>query len=60
MSNADDLRAMCLQAMQEHAAIRPRGFDTIAQRADLHKQIDELLDDYGLERMAEDTPAFTD
>jgi hypothetical protein len=55
MSAADDLRAMCLQAMSEHAAIQPRGFDTIARRNDLHRQIDDLLDDYALESMVADT-----
>jgi hypothetical protein len=56
MSAADDLRAMCLQAMSEHAAIRPRGFDTIARRADLHRQWDELYDDYVLELAVEQAP----
>lgn len=49
VSNADDLRAMCLQVMQEHAAIAPRGFDSIARRADLHRQWDDLYDEYALE-----------
>lgn len=53
MSNAAALRAMCLQAMAEHAAIEPRGFDTIRKRANLHDQIDDLLDDYALEVLVE-------
>lgn len=49
MGNAADLRAMILQAMREHAAIAPRGFDTIRKRQDLHRQVDDMLDDYALE-----------
>lgn len=60
MSTADDLRAMCLQAMGEHAAIQPRGFDSIAKRADLHRQIDDLLDDWALESLIPDTATATD
>lgn len=53
MSNADDLRAMIMQAMLEHAAIEPRGFDSIRRRENLHRQIDDLYDDYELESIAE-------
>ena len=53
MSNADDLRAMALQAMAEHAAIAPRGFDSIRRRDDLHRQVDDLIDDWALESLAE-------
>lgn len=41
---AEELEAMIRYAMADHAAIRPRGFDTIRQRQELHKLIDELLD----------------
>lgn len=54
MSNADDLRAMMLQVMHEHAAVRPRGFDSIARRADLMRQWDELYEDYLLELAVEE------
>ena len=53
MSNAADLRAMALQVMREHAAIQPRGFDSIKKRAELHRQWDELYDDYSLELLTE-------
>jgi hypothetical protein len=59
MSAADDLRAMCLQAMREHAAIKPRGYDSIRARESLHRQIDELLDDWALERLVDDTETAT-
>lgn len=52
-SNADDLHAMILHAMAEHAAIQPRGFDTIRAREHLHRQIDDMLDDYALEVLAD-------
>lgn len=55
MSNAGELRAMIQQAMIAHAAIQPRGFDTIRRREDLHRQVDEMLDDYALELSAEMT-----
>lgn len=53
MSNTDDLRAMILQAMLEHGNIEPRGFDSIRRRNDLHRQVDDMLDDYALEILAE-------
>jgi hypothetical protein len=51
--NADELRAMALHAMREHAAVEPRGFDSQRKRADLHRQIDDLLDDWVLEAAVE-------
>lgn len=57
MSNTDDLRALILQAMIEHATIQPRGFDSIRRRHELHRQIDEMYDDLALEMMAEVEPA---
>lgn len=53
MSNADDLRAMCLQVMKEHASIAPRGFDSIARRAELMRQWEDMYDDYLLELAVE-------
>lgn len=44
---------MTLYAMREHAAIEPRGFDSQRKRNDLHRQIDDLLDDYVLEAAVE-------
>lgn len=59
MSSADDLKAMCLQAMREHAAIKPRGFDSRAKRASLHRQVDDLLDDYALESLIDEPQTAT-
>lgn len=53
MGNAEDLEAMIRQAMREHLAIAPRGFDSQRKRADLHRQIDEMIDDWQLERLTE-------
>ena len=50
---ADDLRAMMLQIGRERAAIEPRGFDSIRQRAELAQQWDDLYEDYLLERMVD-------
>ncbi len=53
VSNADDLRAMILQAMIEHATIQPRGFDSVKRRQELHRQIDDMFDDLALEILTE-------
>lgn len=57
MSTADDLRAMILQAMREHAAVAPRGFDSRRKREDLHRQVDDMLDDWALEVLTEPASA---
>ena len=31
--------------MHDHAKIRPRGFDTIRERAEIHAEIDDMLDE---------------
>ena len=59
MSNAADLHAMMLQVMLEHAAIQPRGFDSIRKRAELMAQWDDMYDDWLLERLAEPPPSMT-
>lgn len=60
MSNADDLRAMCLQIGAELHATPARGFDTLRKRADLVAQWDDAYEDYLLELAAEMTPTPTD
>lgn len=37
--------AECVALMAEHAAIKPRGFNTIRERAIPHERIDHLLDE---------------
>lgn len=47
---AKELEAMVRHAMAEHAAIVPRGFDTIRERANLHRDIDMMLDEWAIIR----------
>lgn len=42
------IRSKVLCLMVQHTAIAPRGFDSIRERADLHKRIDVLLDRHAL------------
>lgn len=42
----ETLEAEVRKLMAAHAAIKPRGFDTIRQRDALHRRIDDLLDQY--------------
>ncbi len=51
--NAAELKVMIEQAMREHAAVAPRGFDSRKKRDHLHRQIDDMLDDWALESMVE-------
>jgi hypothetical protein len=53
MGNAADLHAMMLQVMRDHAAIQPRGFDSIRARASLMAQWDDMYDDWLLESLVE-------
>lgn len=53
MSNAAELRALMDKVMRNHAAIEPRGFDSQRERAELHRQWDDLYDDYALEVLTE-------
>ena len=36
------------KAMAEHAAIQPRGFDSIKARESLHRKIDAWFDEYAM------------
>ena len=47
---SEALEAMVRHAMAEHAAIEPRGFDTIRERANLHRDIDMMLDEWAIIR----------
>lgn len=42
----ETIKAKTLLLMAQHAAIEPRGFDTIRARAEIARQIDDLLDDW--------------
>lgn len=53
MGNAAELRALMDKVMRNHAAIEPRGFDSQRKRAELHRQWDDLYDDYALEVLTE-------
>lgn len=57
MGNAAELRALIHVAMLEHAAIAPRGFDSVKRRESLQRQIDDMLDDYALEVAVEPATA---
>lgn len=46
---ADLLEALVRHAMAEHAAIQPRGFDSIKARQRIHVEIDRLLDGWTIE-----------
>lgn len=47
---ADLLEALVRHAMAQHAAIEPRGFDSVKARNQLHVEIDRLLDGWTVER----------
>lgn len=44
----EDVEADVRVLMSKHAAIDPRGFDTVAQREILHRRIDRYLDEHSM------------
>lgn len=44
----EDAEADARRAMAAHAAIQPRGFDSIRERAELHIEVDFHLDEHRL------------
>ena len=46
--NPEDIEAEVRKVMAAHAAIKPRGFDSIKERARLHRLVDTLLDEWSL------------
>jgi hypothetical protein len=46
MLDPESIEAETRRLMSVHASISPRGFDSIRQRAYLHRDIDEQLDMY--------------
>lgn len=42
------LEALIRHAMADHAAIKPRGFDSARDRAKIHREIDSMLDHYAV------------
>lgn len=59
---AERLKVEALALMIEHAAIPPRGWDALRERAALHRRIDVLLDRHALELLliAESVPRSVD
>lgn len=45
---SEDVEADVRVLMSKHAAIQPRGFDTIRIRGQYHARIDTLLDEYAM------------
>lgn len=55
-SEQETLEARVRHLMARHAAIKPRGYDTIRARHELHSQIDELLDHHAASSDTAPTP----
>lgn len=47
------LTARIREAMARHAAIEPRGFDSVKEREALHAEIDALLDELSTEQVTQ-------
>lgn len=45
---AEELEALIRRTMFEHAAIKPRGFDSIKARARIHRMLDDMFDEHAL------------
>lgn len=50
---AEVVEAEVRQRMAEHAAIKPRGWQTMKDREILHRRIDKLLDEWAMRMQVE-------
>ena len=53
VDNPKRLEAEVRAAMWHHSQIKPRGFDSIRRRAEIHREIDDLLDRWAVSRLME-------
>ena len=53
VDNPKRLEADVRAAMWHHSQIKPRGFDSIRRRAEIHREIDDLLDRWAVSRLME-------
>ena len=53
VDNPKRLEAEVRAAMWHHSQIKPRGFDSTRRRAEIHREIDDLLDRWAVSRLME-------
>ena len=51
VDNPARLEAEIRSAMFHHSQIKPRGFDSIRRRAEIHREVDQLLDRWAESRL---------